>query len=167
MVTTVHYRLCCVANVTYRVENADTPACPICGGKLKPIGSRKRNLRMTNGKRIFLIVRRLRCADCDKIHHELPDLIVPYKQFCVSAIETVTANPLGAVDCDESTVRRLRDWYLRQCSQLLKILAAKSRDTQTPPAYIFDPLGGKAGWLRKATPFLSANLLWVQTRFAC
>ncbi|WP_307545897.1 DUF6431 domain-containing protein [Paenibacillus sp. V4I5] len=29
----------------------------------------------------LLVIRRLHCSQCLKIHHELPDCIVPYKRY--------------------------------------------------------------------------------------
>ncbi|MGB4509265.1 MAG: DUF6431 domain-containing protein, partial [Syntrophomonadaceae bacterium] len=52
--------------------------CPCCSGGLKVIGSRPRKCVNSVGERITLIIRRLRCVKCQRIHHELPDMLVPY-----------------------------------------------------------------------------------------
>ncbi|WP_177213477.1 DUF6431 domain-containing protein [Proteiniclasticum ruminis] len=55
--------------------------CPICMGELEIIGSRRRYSIEATGSRQTLVVRRMRCPNnvCRKIHHELPDILVPYK----------------------------------------------------------------------------------------
>ncbi|MEW5785724.1 MAG: DUF6431 domain-containing protein, partial [Bacillota bacterium] len=45
------------------------------------IGSRKRTFINEAGEREILIIRRLRCKNCKRVHHELPDIIVPYKRY--------------------------------------------------------------------------------------
>lgn len=82
---------------------------PCCGEKLKIIGSKERKLIKDCGERLTLIVRRMRWSQCYKIHHELPDCIVPYKRYessCVEQAITKTKNLEVAVPADESTLHR-------------------------------------------------------------
>ena len=54
---------------------------------------------------MVLSIRRLRCADCKRIHHELPDILVPYKHHVRESIETtITAETQMSVIADESTL---------------------------------------------------------------
>lgn len=41
----------------------------------------------------MLVVRRLRCTQCRKIHHELPDCVVPYKRYESACVEQVVSGP--------------------------------------------------------------------------
>jgi hypothetical protein len=76
-------------------------------GGLKVIGSRKRSCINTHGNKIVLSIRRLRCADCKRIHHELPDILVPYKHHVRESIETtITEEKQMSVIADESTLKR-------------------------------------------------------------
>jgi predicted RNA-binding Zn ribbon-like protein len=61
---------------------------------------------------MVLIIRRMRCELCKKIHHELPDLLVPYKRYGSESIEQVisTSSPTH-VAADESTLYRWRNWF--------------------------------------------------------
>ncbi|WP_267459278.1 DUF6431 domain-containing protein [Brevibacillus composti] len=45
------------------------------------IGSRRRKVASESGEVRLLVIRRLRCSQCQKIHHELPDCVVPYKRY--------------------------------------------------------------------------------------
>ncbi|MGI6649770.1 MAG: DUF6431 domain-containing protein [Bacillota bacterium] len=41
------------------------------------------------GNQNVLVIRRLRCRHCHRIHHELPDILVPYKRHSSESIESV------------------------------------------------------------------------------
>ena len=94
------------------VKSVEQNPCPICDGSLKVIGSRHRGCTNSAGDAIDLIIRRLRCHDCRKIHHELPDILVPYKRHASESIEAaVTGDDYLCVAADESTIRRWRRWF--------------------------------------------------------
>ena len=104
------------------------------------IGSRPRAVRKPDGVTIFLIIRRLRCCECGRVHHELPDKIVPYKRQdaeCVARILVASYHP-----CEISSIRCLRIWFgalkqavleslrlsseIRQFKELLTMSASQS-----------------------------------------
>ena len=59
-----------------------------------------------------LIIRRLRCTPCRRIHHELPDCLVSYKWYDAASIEAgLTEGQTAPVAVDESTLNRWRRWY--------------------------------------------------------
>ena len=87
--------------------------CPYCDGDLEVIGSRKRKIYREDGSTATLIIRRLRCRTCRRIHHELPDCIVPYKRYNSAAIEAALTSD-GSTGCfpgENSTVYRLKRWF--------------------------------------------------------
>ena len=59
------------------VRSAEIVPCPCCGKVLYVIGSRRRVWYQSSGARSIMMIRRLRCESCSKIHHELPDKLVP------------------------------------------------------------------------------------------
>ena len=63
------------------VRSGEQNPCPICDGLLKVIGSRRRGYTDGMGERRTLMIRRLGCLVCSKIHHELPDLDDPRTGF--------------------------------------------------------------------------------------
>ncbi|WP_235549875.1 DUF6431 domain-containing protein [Paenibacillus sp. Soil766] len=87
--------------------------CPCCGEELKVIGSRKRISRNATGEAKVLSLRRLRCNGCRKIHHELPDCLVPYKRYESTCLEEVVSEEEAGtvVAADDSTLYRWRSWY--------------------------------------------------------
>ena len=47
-----------------------------------------------------------------QIHHELPDLLIPYKQYDRESIEAVvTSTEKLTIAADESTIRRWKHWF--------------------------------------------------------
>jgi hypothetical protein len=65
----------------------------------------------SGGTTLSITIRRLRCAGCGKIHHELPDMIVPYKRHCAETIEKMIAGNTDGIDCEERTIRRIKAWW--------------------------------------------------------
>lgn len=46
-------------------------------------------IRQADGDSRTLLIRRLRCGDCGRVHHELPDIVVPYKRYDSETIEEI------------------------------------------------------------------------------
>ena len=96
----------CLYIVSYEIS-----VCPICGEVLVVIGSRKRKVIESGNNARTLIIRRLRCTSCRTIHHELPDMVMPYKRHCADTVEKIISGETKDLICYESTMRRLRAWW--------------------------------------------------------
>ena len=88
--------------------------CPSCGGRLKPYDSVQRIVRTKERLTSWITIRRLRCYICGGLHRELPDSILPYKQYEAELIKGVlegliTAETLGYEDypCEMTMLRWL------------------------------------------------------------
>lgn len=93
------------------VRSTEVIPCPCCDRTLHVIGSRKRVWIQSDGVKNRLVIRRTQCEECGKIHHELPDLLVPYKHYDAKSIEgAVSESGDIAVAADESTLLRWRSW---------------------------------------------------------
>lgn len=86
--------------------------CPKCGGDLKYYDSVKRLVRTKHGEKNQIDIRRFRCQKCNSTHRELPDFIVPYKQYEYEIIIGVyegyiTCETLGFEDypCEMTMIR--------------------------------------------------------------
>jgi hypothetical protein len=64
-----------------------------------------------SGKRILLKIRRLKCEKCRRIHHELPDLVVPYKRHGAETIEKIIEGETESVPCSDDVILRIRRWW--------------------------------------------------------
>lgn len=162
------------------VRCAEVVPSPCCGDQLCIIGSRKRILVDENGERSLLIIRRLRCIQCRKVHHELPDCVVPYKRYASSCVEqVVTESEIPqAVAADDATLRRWKNWFHQQSAYLLGCIRSIAiRFHQNPVEELSVPLqsahqrighyvGDAPGWLaRLVRPIANLNL-WLHTRSA-
>jgi hypothetical protein len=165
------------------VRSEEQSLCPCCNGTLKVIGSRKRKYINDVGAQITLIIRRLRCCHCNRIHHELPDILVPYKRHCSESIEAVlTADAPTSVTAEESTLWRWRRWFQEVAEYFVGCLLAIDyqykynqgkpsveapiRLSQSPLQRIRRLVGDATGWLaRIVRPIVNLNF-WVHTRSA-
>ena len=125
-----------------------------------------------------MVIRRLSCAQCNRIHHELPDLLVPYKRHVADSIEAVISGNSQDVAADESTIKKWRLWfhevaeYFQGClkSILIRHDAASVENKSDLPKSklqrICQYVGDAPGWLaRVVRPIVNLNL-WVHTRSA-
>ena len=91
MVMISDYEMIKKGRKTY-IRSNEKLTCPLCEGELKPIGSRRRKVKMPDSQeKHCLVIRRLRCqnANCWTIHHELPDILVPFKRYGRETIEKI------------------------------------------------------------------------------
>ncbi|MBU4542280.1 DUF6431 domain-containing protein [uncultured Acetobacterium sp.] len=161
------------------IKGAEKSYCPCCGNDLKVYGSRKRSVIDENGDQQILVIRRLKCQGCGKIHHELPDMLVPFKRYASRWIEAVIMRQqMCCVAVDESTVLRWRCWFSELASYFLdSIIALKrrldlkthehlSRPHGTALEGIMKLLNRKVEWLPALVRMLVNTKMWVQTRSA-
>jgi hypothetical protein len=95
------------------ILSEEESVCPVCIGVLKVIGTRRRGVINSIDEKEIFVIRRLRCQNqsCRKIHHELPDRIIPYKRHCAETVEKVINGNVGDVCCDFVTESRIRAWW--------------------------------------------------------
>jgi hypothetical protein len=166
-------------NGCHHIKISETPHCPICTKSLFVLGTRKRGVIKYDGEKIVLVIRRLYCDHCKKIHHELPDIIIPYKRISSDAAEKIIsdANPSKEADysCDTSTAIRIKEWFLSLLeyfeNALLSLQAAYSGDNEICGMVSrLMPLKdhGKLppGWLKMLVRMLVNSNRWRQTRTA-
>jgi len=134
----------------------EVSVCPICFGMLLVIGSRTRGLIDGAGYIITLVIRRLRCKLCCKIHHELPDRVIPYKRHCMETIENVVNGNTDDVCCCFVTERRIKAWwaalilYFRSVITSLQVKYGAMFSVEATP--------------REIVRALANTNLWVHTR---
>jgi hypothetical protein len=130
------------------------------------------------GDKKILIIRRLQCHGCGRIHHELPDLIVPYKRYSLETIETVISTSKDHEDdypCELSTAVRLKIWfyllreYFKNTLQSLTFLYDYDKDLCDEINHLISCLdfsSSATGWLKKLVRFIVNSGRWLHTRSA-
>lgn len=152
----------------------------MCHGSLKVIGSRPRGGKRLDGSDRTIVIRRLQCQPCRKVHHELPDCLVPYKRYereCIEPVLSDHSDEASIVPADGRTMARWRSWaaalvvyWLGALSSLALLFGtpvqASSRPEQSVHQRIGQVVGHAVGWLaRVVRPVANANL-WLHTRSA-
>ena len=165
--------------LAFFVRSDELSICPCCGMKLFVIGSRPRKYLKTTGESVILIIRRLRCTVCRRIHHELPDRLVPYKRYDRASIESVLSldTPLD-VAADESTLYRWHRWFLGLLQYWIGCLVSiafrfgieieetSGRSPRSSLHELFRYVGSASGWLARVVHSVVNKNLWLQTRSA-
>lgn len=144
------------------------------------VGTRNRKSKERSGETTIYNIRRLCCGQCGRIHHELPDFLVPYKRYESECIELVISSPsTHDIPADESTLYRWFDWfhslvdYWFNC--LISIILRMKQDiplnlTSTSSETALQRIGRIVGdaprWLERIVqPIVNINL-WIHTRSA-
>jgi hypothetical protein len=161
------------------VKSTEQVPCPCCGGKLKVIGSRKRRLIDGLGETVTIVIRRMRCTACSRVHHELPDVLVPYRRHCSESIESVVAGGEHlSVPADESTLCRWRRWFNNQSCHFLGCLISiatrfhgySAEESSHLPRSVLEGIleftGRQPTWLAKVVRSIANSNNWTHTRSA-
>jgi hypothetical protein len=128
---------------------------------------------------MLLIIRRLGCIECGRVHHELPDMLVPYKRHVSESIEVVVSgDPDLSITADESTLKGWQAWfsemadYLHGCLKSISIrygiesVKDKSDLAESKLQRIWQYVGNAPGWLARIVRPLANLNLWRHTRSA-
>ncbi|WHH59850.1 DUF6431 domain-containing protein [Petroclostridium sp. X23] len=83
----------------------------MCEHSMDVIGSRKRGVIESAGEKKHLVIRRLCCSHCGRVHHELPDILVPYKRYSSQTIEAGIGDTRNDLPCERSTIRIWQIWF--------------------------------------------------------
>lgn len=92
----------------YKITSKDVLCCPLCGGPMSGYDTRRRHVVDGAGNTYWLLLQRLRCSSCNKLHVIAPAFIVPRKHYEASVIADVKAGRVDLCPADNSTIRRWR-----------------------------------------------------------
>ena len=117
-----------------------------------------------------LVIRRLKCKRCEKIHHELPDILVPYKRHCAETVEQIVNEKTEEVSCEDSTIRKIKQWfndkeqYFTGC--LVSVAARHGAALSAGATSLLRKMRECSGWLKRLVRIVVNSNLWVHTRSA-
>lgn len=122
----------------------------------------------------------MRCTQCRRIHHELPDCLVPYKRYESASIEQATTDSSESVDtaADNATLYRWKTWFCNLapyfCGCLKSIAIRLGQDPVEDPSVCLlsahhqtgHYVGDAPGWLARIVRCIANSNLWLHTRSA-
>lgn len=73
---------------------------------MKRRGNKKRTVIHEDGSSQILSLKRYYCEKCNTLHSEIPDIIIPYKQYDRATIEKVRNGDTSFFTGDDITIRR-------------------------------------------------------------
>jgi len=144
------------AGKTY-ILSYEIHVCPVCGHALVVIGTRERKYINDDGITQILVIRRLRCKECRVIHHELPDILIPYKRHCAVTVEKIIEGD-DDVCCDDRAIHRIMAWWAA-CRLYFEGVVASLQEKY---GIMFSPHPAPKEIVRAV---VNANL-WIHTRSA-
>lgn len=155
------------------VWSEEQHVCPVCNGELNKFGRRERKVILTSGNKITLNIQRHRCKNCGRIHHELPDMLVPYKLHELESIEQILTQGKSkpvTIPVDDSIIRGWRIWFNDRANHFIGCLRAIQSRIQRveenarfqPPRSslqrIYELVGSAKNWLaRVVRPVANSN----------
>ena len=120
--------------MSYRVVTSEKIGCPVCVSELTKKGLRKRGLIWIKEgateddidpyETVTIMLQRYKCKQCGKIHHELPDCIVPYKRHSLAIIEQTISSPEKQLLLDEQVVHRITAWWELMVQYIIRVAGA-------------------------------------------
>ena len=161
MISIRKYQLKEDANGRYHVKSYEIIPCPVCRDELNVIGTRNRKLTDSKDKKIIIVIRRMRCKSCKIIHHELPDIIVPYKRICAETIENIINSNSEEIPCETRTIHRIRAWwavfdkYFREIITSLRIKYDIEFSKDPAPKEIIRAVTNAHLWIHTRTAYLT------------
>ena len=89
-----------------KIQNLDIPVlCPDCQIEMKIRDSKRRIIKLIDATRLYINLKRYRCSCCGSVHTELPDFLLPYKQYPKTIIDKAIMGDTEKLGIDNSTIR--------------------------------------------------------------
>jgi hypothetical protein len=89
----------------------------------------------------------------------LPDIVIPYKRHCSETIEKVIAGDSAEINCEESTIHRIKAWW-GACKLYFESVIASLREKEGVK-FSANPAP------REIVRAVVNAHLWIHTRSAC
>ena len=115
------YYLCLNETVLY---------CPHCGQQLVYRDSRSRIWRHCNEATDRILIHRMLCGTCNRLHTVLPDVLVPHKHYGASEIETVLGSEVRSDEVSDSTAASWLQWIKGNMSQIEGVLQSLKLESE-------------------------------------
>jgi hypothetical protein len=106
------------------------------------------------------------------MHHELPDILIPYKRHCTETVECIVEEEVISVCCEVSTIKKISDWFRGRARYFFGCIESIFADRGCKPDNssvsllhrIKNIIGGRPWWLKRLVRIVVNSNLWVHTR---
>lgn len=157
---------------------ASVRRCPDCDTPMRYRDSRPRIMRRYGGKKCRVLIHRMYCPKCHKLHNELPAQLTPFKHYETRVIEDVLD---GVVEEDskaaengpsEITMKRWRSWFQKNTQRILGyIRTARQRagmslsasESEEPLLERLRKAGQGWGSVRSRPSYIAPADFWLRT----
>ena len=97
------------------IESNEVCICPECNSLLKYRDNVLRGQKQIGGERKLYLINRMKCTGCGKLHRQLTDGMIKFKQYAAKVIEDVVDEVITEADpinfpC-EGTMKHWRWWF--------------------------------------------------------
>lgn len=116
--------------IYYLCINETSLYCPDCGQEIVYRDSRQRIWDHCNEPTDWILIHRMFCRTCNRLHTVLPDVLVPHKHYGASEIETVLESEVRSDEVSDSTVARWRQWIKGNTVQIEGVLQSLKLETE-------------------------------------
>jgi len=124
-------------------------------------------MKTYNGEKQHLLIRRLKCTQCGRLHNELPDILVPRKHYQTEVIENVVDdictpdNPETSCYPCERTMARWKQWINQNKAQIdghmrsvaFRLLGFSSEFLNSGKSLLVELRSRGGGWLASVIHF--------------
>jgi len=93
------------------------------------------------------------------IHHELPDMLIPYKRHCADTVEKIISEDIVSVCCEFRTIQRIKTWWAN-CRMYFESVMTSLCEKYSI-AFSLDPAP------KEIVRAVANAHLWPHTRSAC
>jgi hypothetical protein len=111
-----------IKKIYYLCINEARLYCPHCGQEVIYRDSRLRIWRHCNEPADRILIHRMFCRTCNRLHTVLPDVLVPHKHYGAAEIETILESEVRIDEVSDSTAAHWRQWIRGNEAQIEGVL---------------------------------------------
>lgn len=106
------------------------------------------------------------------MHHELPDLLVPYKRHCSATVENIVAGATTAVYCEAGTMKKIATWFRERSRYFFgcieRVLGCNGFAGNVSSVSLLQRIkvavGATTSWLKRLVRIVVNSNFWIHTR---
>lgn len=106
------------------------------------------------------------------MHHELPDLLVPYKRHCSTTVENIVEGATTTVYCEAGTMKKIAMWFRERSRYFFgcieSVLGCNGFAGNVSSVSLLQRIkvavGATSSWLKRLVRIVVNSNFWIHTR---